>query len=349
MSDTTATETETTTSEATSFADAGIGSIFDDLAAETANDAESTEAEPTEGAPEQTEQDQPANDNAAPDDAAIFADDALSTPEGIKTAKARIEELIQLGQRKYAEQRKYDRSLAKKTEKLNRNIEQHKANVRQHAPMVDFVQRNLADLYSGDPERMVNALGALTRQDGTEALNLLNSTLVNRGKPKIDPQIQAELDAYKKQLNELKNERQVEQHRAHVAHQNQQIASHSENLASMVMADSALPHLQHYLNQDREGTLQYLINEITEVDGQIAPATLFREVEKRLSGRYGGSPKGTGGAGATQNKPGPAVQRSPGQSIGPRAAAASNTREPTEEETLRSLANDSSLMASLGF
>ncbi len=43
---------------------------------------------------------------------------------------------------------------------------------------------------------MLTALGALTGMDGLKALEQLNSRLIHKGKPQLDPQVQAKLDEY---------------------------------------------------------------------------------------------------------------------------------------------------------
>lgn len=326
----------------------GLDAILGDLSgSELADPAGDNTAEG-----EATETTEPAADKDAPKgreapDELIFSDEQLQTPDGIKRAKARVGELRKLQHQKYLELKGYERHVGQKAEKFKAKLN----TFRQEKQAFDWerntIRGNLEGLRSGDPDVILNALGSLTNMDGFRAYEMLTSHIVNRGAPKLDPQVQAILDQQARELAELKRgtaERELAQKRQHVEGQ---IQNHVANIQQMIRTSTDTPHLTRIFNDDPERLTKGILDAIKESDGNIPAKQLFAEMERELQAHFGGvTPQGANGG--TVPKQPTSAPSSPGRSIGPSVAATANTRVPTEQEVLRQLANDTELLASLG-
>jgi hypothetical protein len=320
--------------------DTGEG-VLDALAGdETAPEAE-----------ESTDEAEPVNKAQRLDDDVIFSDEALATKEGVLKAKARALELRKLGHQKYLELKAFERRVAKRHLSLKNNIDKFVADKRS----TDLLARNMthinAEMQSGDPNRMIAALGSWTGQDGLKAVEQFISVLTHRGQPKLDPHVQAVLDAQKQEIEELKGgfKRRVEAEQ--VQQVTRQISGHAQRIQQQVLASTDTPHVTRFMRDDPQGTTDFIINEITEAHERgerLDIRTYFGSLEARLAPHFeaGRAPQGDGG-GPAPKQPSTA-QRSPGQSIGPRSTAAATPRVPSEDEALRALAQDDSFMSQFG-
>lgn len=350
--------TPTAAPEPVSAESHGIDSILGDLSDVAEGDADDgsavLDALAGDQATPEAEKPETAPDKAQRlDDEVIFSDEALSTKEGVLKAAARAKQLRQLGHQKYLELKAFEKRVAKRNEKLQNSINKHVTSKQNDMLLVNNVRANVQALHSSDPESIVTALGNLTGMDGVKAYELITSHIVNRGPSKIDPQIQAVLDAQRQEIEQLKGgltERaQQEEHRHAVA----QLSSHAQKIQQMALASPTTPHLSRFMQDDPQGTTDFIINEITEAHEAGRPLdirTYFGNLEARLAPHFeaGRAPRGDSG-GTAPKQPAPA-QRSPlGQSIGPRSTARATQRVPSEEEALKALADSGEFDSLLGF
>lgn len=303
-------------------------------------EAEKPEAEPTDKA-------------AKLDDEVIFSDEALATAEGIKKGRERIKQLRRMTHEKYLELKNFEGRVSKRHGKLQHQVERFVSEKRNHQLLLNNVRSNLQGLHSNDPDAILTALGNLTGTDGVKAYELLTSRIVNRGRPQLDPQIQAILDAQEQKFEELRQgfaKKQTEEQRQQLG---TRLEQRKNELGQRIASNAAqLPHLARLYAEDPQHVVDYITNELTELHASGAPldgARYFSNLESQLAKHFGAgqAPQGDGGGPAPKQPP--QVQRSPGQSVGPRTASASNPREPSEEESLRALANDPHLMSAFGF
>lgn len=338
----------------------GIDSILGDLSdvAETGADDGSAVLDALAGdeAPVEAEKPETAPDKAQRlDDDVIFSDAALSTKEGVLKAAARAKQLRELGYKKYLELKAYEKRVAKRDQKLKFSIQKHVTSKQNDMLLVNNVRANVHALMSptADAEAKITALGNLTGMDGVKAYELFTSHIVNRGPSKLDPQVQAVLDAQRQEIEQLKSgltERaQQEERRQAIV----QLGSHAQKIQQMVAASTTTPHVSRFMRDDPQGTTDFIINEITEAHEAGRPLdirTYFGNLEARLAPHFeaGRAPQGDSG-GPAPKQPAPA-QRSPlGQSIGPRSTAPATQRVPSEEEALRALADSGEFDSLLGF
>lgn len=331
--------------------DAVLGDLSDIPAdagdeSDAALDALTGEATETE-TPSETSQEVPAAKAPRTPLSDLLTDEALSTPEGVKTAAARLQERDKLQNEAYLGLKKYEKRVAKRGEKLQNTINGFRAEKQNHDLLLGNVRSNLQGLHSGDPDTILTALGNLTGQDGLKAFEQLTSRLVNRGRPNIDPQIQAMLDQQRQQIEELRGGFKAREDQAAVQRLDQQIGQHEQVIAQQVLGSTTTPHLTRIFRDDPERLTKLIVKNIEQSNGSIPAHKLFAEMEQELQQHFGAAaPRGDGGGPALKQ---PATaQRSPGQSVGPRTAAASNPREPSEEESLRALADDPSFLSQFG-
>lgn len=324
-------------------ADGGDGGegILDALAGEGATPEAETSPEP------------PPDKAQRLDDEVIFSKEALSTKEGIEKARARTLELRKLQHEKYLELKNFEKRVAKRHEKLRHQVDKYVANKRNDDLLLGNVRSNLQALHSNDPNAIITALGNLTGQDGLKAYELITSHIVNRGPSKLDPQVQAMLDAQRQEIEELKQGFVARDTQAKVHQLTGQIEQHKHAIGQRITTEaSQLPHLARLYSENPQNVVDYIVEEIETAHASGRPVDgrqYFSNLEAQLARHFnpGQAAKADGG-GPAPKQPAPA-QRSPGQSIGPRSAAPSTQRVPSEEESLRALAQDDQLMSQFGF
>jgi hypothetical protein len=311
------------------------------------------DGEQTEATEPETESTEPADKAAKLDDEVIFSDEALATPEGIKKGRERIKQLRRMTHEKYLELKNFEGRVVKRHGKLKTSVERFVAEKRNHTLLLDNVRSNLQGLHSGDPDAILTALGNLTGTDGVKAYELLTSRIVNRGRPQLDPQVQALIDEQNEKFERLQRTLGERDTQAKVGQLTQKLNEHHQRIGSTITNSAAtLPNLARIYADDPEGTTEYIVAEITKAHERGTPLDArqyFSNLESQLAKHFsaGQAPQGDGGGPAPKQPS--QVQRSPGQSVGPRTASASNPREPSEEESLRALANDPHLMSAFGF
>lgn len=302
--------------------------------------ADAPEAEPSEQ--------EPPNKAQRLDDEVIYSDEALATPEGLLKAKARTLELRKMAHQKYLELKQFEKRVVKRHGKLQHQVQQYVAEKRNNELLLGNVRSNLQGLHSNDPDSILTALGNLTGTDGIKAYELLTSRIMNRGRPALDPQLQSLLDQQQQQIEQLKQERASEREQGKVQELTGRIGQHRQAIAQQVMNSTTTPHLTRVFGDDPQRLTDFIVKSIEESNGSIPAAQLYASMEQELRTHFqSAAPQGDSGGPAPKQPQ--QAQRSPGQSVGPSRAASSNPRTPTEDESLRMLADDKDLMSAFGF
>lgn len=243
--------------------------------------------------------------------------------------------------------KQHERNVNAKAEKLRAKVASFRSEKQTHMLLVDNVRSNLQGLHSGDPDTMITALGNLTGQDGVKAYELLTSRIVNKGRAPLDPQVQALIDGLKAEVLELKGGLQQREQQASVQQKQRQIEAHTQRIGEMIRSSTTTPHLTRIFNEDPERLTRTIVDAITKDNGATPAQQLFADMERELQQYFGAAPP-QGNSGGPAPKQPVAAQRSPGTSVGPRTAATSTSRVPSEDEILRSIANDPDLLSALG-
>ncbi len=344
-----------TAAEPASAAANGIDAVLADLTDEELAgpqepDAPEGEEEATE--PIEAEPAEPADPTKGLDDEVIFSDKALTTKEGVLRAKARIGQLRKLTHDKYRELKSYEGRVIKRDEKVKFKIREFVSDKHATRLLANNMQTIAENGLSGDPERMIGALGSLYGMDGFKALELVNSHLIHRGKVPMDPQIQQVIDSLQQKIDKLEGGLSERDTRAKVQHVTSRIEQHKTSIGERITREAAaLPHLARLYAENPQNVIDHIVEEIDQAHASGRPVdgrTYFGNLEAQLARHFqpAQAPQGVGG-GPAPKQPATA-QRSPGQSIGPRSTAASTPRVPSADEALRALADDEALMSSLG-
>lgn len=340
--------------ETITAADHGLAALLSgplDEATEEAA-AEPTDEEPSD--PEATDEEaEPAEPKPDPmPDDVLFSEKALSTKEGVLKAKERLLELRKQQHEAYLGLKKYDQRVRKRADKLQHSVGEFKREKQTHQLLIDNVRSNLQATHSGDPEMMLQGLGHLYGMDGVKALELLNSRLIHKGRAPLDPQVQAVIDGLRQEVEGLKGGFQEREVAGKVQQLQQRVEQHHQRIGGIITANATqLPHLARFYADDPQGTSEYIANVIVEASERGQPLdrdAIFMNLEGQLAKHFtgAGSASKEDGGGPAPKQP-PTVQRSPGQSVGPRTAAASTPRVPSEDEALRALSQDEAFMSSL--
>jgi hypothetical protein len=329
----------------------GINSLLSEMAeeAESKGGDESAEGEPANDNADTDNTDAETEPKGEVPDEDLFSEASLSTKEGIAAARQKLQERDRKSRESYLGLKKYEKRLKGRHEKLQATVESYQADKAKQDRIIGNWISTAKGIESGDPDQMIEALGRISKMDGIQALELLNSRLINKGRSVLDPHIQAVIDEQQRQIQEMKQKLDGRDEETQLSRQaqvqEQQLQQHAETIAGLVEASPQFPLLQQSLQDDPDVTLRYLINSITSVNGQIDPEDVFAMAEAKINRAL---QKRDGGAGATRNKPTPGAPRSPGTSLGPRAAATSTRRQPTDEETQQQAVNDPNYWAAWG-
>lgn len=339
--------------ETITAADHGLAALLSgplDEAAEEAA-AEPTEADPSD--PEATDEEaEPAEPKPDPmPDDVLFSEKALSTKEGVLKAKGRLLELRKQQHEAYLGLKKYDQRVRKRADKLQHSVGEFKREKQTHQLLIDNVRSSLQATHSNDPELMLQGLGSLYGMDGVKALELLNSRLIHKGRAPLDPQVQAVIDGLRQEVEGLKGGLQDREIAVKKQQLEQRVEQHHQRIGGIITANATqLPHLARVYADDPAGTAKYIADAIFEAAEAGTPLdrdAYFMNLEGQLAKHFGAGPAPQGEGGDPAPKQSPMAQRSPGQSVGPRTAAASTPRVPSEDEALRALSQDEAFMSSL--
>jgi hypothetical protein len=327
-----------------------------DLGMEEAGDiaAEMLTGKKPEG--EAADADAPEPEAARHPDEVLFSDEALTKPEGIKAARSRLLELRTLTHQKYVETRAFNERVKRNSQKFQAHKEQVLQKERSINLLSNQITNDLQALRSGDAELQIAALGRLTNEDGIVALENFNRRLVTRSKdPGLDPRLKAYLDQQKAEIDGLREQltgREVVQQTQQLQ---QAVSQHEHAIGQRITSAAAtMPNLARMYADDPQAVTKHIVDEVTELHGRgtrLDMQTYLGNLEGQLAKHFGVGQVPQGNSGAEPAPKTPAVgqaQRSPGRSVGPRTAAASTPRKPTEDESLRALASDPSFTSLFG-
>jgi hypothetical protein len=339
--------------------DAALAELSDeDLAGNIIGVDTEGDADPEQPETPEAEDAEPADPTKGLDDEVIFSDKALTTKEGVLRAKARIGQLRKLTHEKYQELKHFERRVVKRHTKLQHAVKEHVADKRSVSLLANNMQSIADNGLSGDPERMVHALGSLYGMDGVKALEMVNSVLIHKGRTPMDPQIQSVIDGLRQEVEQLKGGITQQQAQARVGQLKQKNEQHEQRIGQHITQSATeMPHLARIYAGNPEGTIEHIVDEVTAAHEEFKAGrrarpldmrTYLVNLEAQLAPHFNGgqAPQGVGGGPAPKQPA--SAQRSPGQSIGPRSTAASTPRVPSADEALRALADDEALMSSLG-
>ena len=324
-------------SEETGSEDSGT----DDASGSEAVGAEGDESAATDGAePASEASEKPAADAVKPQDPAarraafeaLFTEEALATPEGVKAAATALRE------RQVKHHDTYRRTVQRE-----RSAKEATAQAKQaEATYTRFngqLQGTLQLLQQGTPEQALHALGVLRGKAGIDAYEELTSTVIGIKKnpaPADSPKLQAlenELRALKGGIESAQVKAENDQWRGQVA-----------AAAAHVGAEGkpAYQGIAHFVKAGHV-TLADVVRAVEEdfVQNGVAPQASIDKLNKIWMTHV---PAETP---AAKNGVAKLTGKLPGRAARP-AAAAAGSRELSEEERMAELAADPSFLSSLG-
>jgi hypothetical protein len=358
MSDaaTTATVTETTadTSGADSSTDDGVfdalGAAIDSIVAPESNETTSegsTETKEPEKKPEPEKKTAPAVDP--------FSDEALKTPEGIKTARTKLlEERAEHDVRR----RKLDKFDIKLQNKGRELAEQQQALANDRAT-ARWLHAQIGLLKTGTTAQLLETLGNLTGRSGRKVWEDLTQAALRDGKePPEHPKL-AELEQKNRELQERLDgieqkggEEKAEQRKAFVAKRKREIGEAAGNAETY-------PELSKYRAAGKEREIVNYVVQLkaaaVEEGKNLTDAQALAIIESEIVAIKGGSsgqaavanPQSTGKAPA-QKPGGQSSQSAQTTSIAPSVARTNPTvRVLTEDERIEELKRDADYIANL--
>lgn len=309
--------------------------------------ATSTETEPAAKTPP----DQSEAGPVALDDA-LFSDEALSTPEGLKAArdavaKARAETDVRArkSHEVYLRLNKRERKLRAEREAVNREKETLSTIGREVLSDVELLQK-------GSAQERLDALGRITRSDGRQVFEAMARVIAVNGKaPKPSP----EVEALQRKLEELERRREADLAAQEAERNRALLEQRKAQLVQVVTNDpSAYPIVSNIAQQHPKEVADRLVLIKTQAHEQGRPLSdkeAAAALERELRGLYA-PPSQNGAAGTPSPDAGlapsapataakPVAGGLPGQSLPQRVTTESSSRrELTDEERLAELAAD---------
>jgi hypothetical protein len=226
----------------------------------------------------------------------LYADEKLSTPEGIKAAR----EAIKVARAKAAELTRAAHRAHGTAEKREKDFERAKqqtlAEKHRTGQLSAFQQAAVTDLQSGDPQKFLTAIQRLTGAGDPAgfwrdvSLKLASGgtfTPAEQKQAQKDPEVQAklaQLERFAASIQEREDNQRIEQLKT----QNYEFAKSSD----------AHPHLQSfataYPEQAREGIAAVMLEEMQRTGRPIDTRTACGIIEQSLAARYELSPRADG-------------------------------------------------------
>ncbi len=323
----------------------------EDLAEEQpANEGEGeAEAEPEEQQPKEAE---PSKDpkGLAFFNKELFADEALSTPEGIQKARQALQDRHRFTTQAYVKLKARD----KKSRDLQANVQRIEKN---SLMLHERQQAELELLTGGDANQRLDALGRLFRMPGIDAYELLSEGVL--GIRKKGPK--NETEAVKRELEELRNGLKQKEQREAEERANHAILLAESRIATLAQTEQ-FPSVAFFAKQSRD-QLNEVVRQVKQqcldhwneqVRQGVQPQPLDHSVAlgqleqllKPHAAQTGVTPE-AGRAPSRNPKPGPT-----GRTISPtRASTASSRRsldDMTDEERRADLARDTDALRRFG-
>lgn len=285
---------------------------------------------------------------------ALFAEAALATADGVKAAGAHVVEGKRELHRKWLGMEEREQRF-KRTKDETLQLQQ---NLRAQAGLL---QNNLQALRVGDARTVLSALQQLTGQDPVRWLEQLNIHVARNGK---QTEVAPEVAEVKSELAQLRQEREQERLQLQAAREDQFVQQRLGQMVALAQSNAEQwPEVSRYARDNPNGVARALHTIKTEhyqrfgsaMDDDAAIGNLEQQIGYFRSSpetENRASPQGVGArepAVSQQTKPETGPQRSPGKSVTPSLASqVVTTREMTEEERLRDLAEDPEFLAMFG-
>jgi hypothetical protein len=355
MSDnaTTTTEATETTAETTST-DAGSDEAFDALgAALDAIVAPGEETETTEQAEAEGEvKPEPEKPAAAAVDP--FSDEALKTPEGIKTARAKLLEERAADDVRRRKLDKFDIKLQKRYRELGERehkISNDRDTVRMFLKQIDLLK-------TGTTTQILEALGNITGKSGRKVWEELTQAALRDGKePPEHPKL-AELEEKNRKLQERLDQIEQQGGDERAKQRERFVAQRKREIGEAAGNAETYPELSKYRAAGKEREIVSYVVQIKKAaldEGKnLTDAQALAMIEAEIAAIKGGgsgqaavaNPQSTGKAPA-QKPGGSQSQRAP-QSIAPSVARSRPAaREMTADERIEELKRDESYVMGL--
>jgi hypothetical protein len=354
MRETTMTQT---TTEAPVFDDALTAAIMalpdgglssDEAPAEVAPETpEEPAAEPeTDDEPKDTPVVAKPDDEAKAKESSLFTDEALATPEGLRTAREHIQ--------------RERLTVSKRMSKLRERVHRFGAEKEEFAKDRETVlqlreeQRQVAQsLFGGDAKTIAATIGRLTGKDPVTVVRELSHLLATDGKS--NGKESTESAAMKKRLADLEAayEQSVQEKKAAELTAREQAAV--DRIYAVATSAEKYPTIARFVSggggrdtRIREALKHIKIEHYNETHQVLSDEDAAQAVERELLDIIG--PAVTNGAPAAKSDPGPAPTKpKSGKTLTSKDSAAPAQRRPkTEEERVADLANDPDFTRAIG-
>jgi hypothetical protein len=272
---------------------------------------------------------------------ALFTDEALATPEGVKAAQSALRQ----AQVKHHDT--YQRTVQRE-QRAKQEISAARQATENYSRLNGQLQNTLSLLQQGTPEQALHALGVLRGKAGIDAYEEMTSTVIGMKKnppPAESPKVKA-LEEKLAAIERAEEERRLES--GNLAWM-QQVAQQAA--AAGADGKPANPGIAHFIKAGKF-TLRDVVDsviqdkiEYNQRTGRVLPdSEALTKIEAALADLVPAAPPAapvaTGGA---QRLTG----RLPGKTVA-RAGAAAGSRELSEEENMAELAKDPAFLRSLG-
>lgn len=352
----TAESTATETTEAPAAATESSGESWGHPIAEALDalpDPEETTEATAEGeaTPEEPAEEKPvakSKKDKAIDFEALFSEEKLKTPEGLKAARDAALELGKRNNRKHVE-------LSNREERLKAKATKFEGELTQARALSGMLTADLQALRTGKPEVALQALARMTGSDPLKLLEEINLNFAGGGQ-KQETQVVKELQS---QLAQLRHELQERDQRQQQTAQQQFIARRKQEIYQQAVDPGRYPHVAELAQEDPRGVVEHIAKYIIEQNAhgpRIDDATAISHIEAQLA-RFRGSnaaaPRGEAGRepSALAKPESGQAPRPPGKTLTPSLATRSggSTRVLTPDEHLAALhADPDSILRDLG-
>jgi hypothetical protein len=282
------------------------------------------------------------DDEAKVKESALFTDEALATPEGLRTAREHIQR----------ERLTVSKRLSKLRERVHRfGAEKEEfAKDRETVLQLREEQRQVAQsLFGGDAKTIAATIGRLTGKDPVTVVRELSHLLATDGKS--NGKESTELAAMKKKLADLEAAREQELQEKQVAAERAAV----DRIYAVATSAEKYPTIARFVSggggrdaRIREALKHIKIEHYNETRQVLSDEDAAQAVEQELLDIIG--PAVTNGAPAAKSDPGPAPTKpKSGKTLTSKDSAAPAQRRPkTEEERVADLANDPDFTRAIG-
>lgn len=304
---------------------------------------------------------QPAAAGSVPTPADPFAPEALATPEGIATAKAKITELRE---ELRAARQKIDSKSSKFEQTRQRHLAEHRA---YQADKQQFLA-NLAVLEGDDDDAVLTTFSQLMRKPSHEVVRRLNLAQLKRGKnapdkvttleqtvQELQKQLQARTAAEEQARLEQEEETKYRGELPGIIQSPQHAQTFPTIAQYLAETDNGVPLRTHHLQEVVDATVRLRKQHYANTGQVLTEELAFLQVEHQLRQFYSNRPAAPPPAAVAPaaQAPSPPAQPAPvapatGQSLTASELSDSGSRrEMSEQESIEAIASDPEALALL--